>query len=474
MDTSKKFSCFILGEGTLPIQCAQILVDHEHTIYGIISSNQPVIDWARRREIPYIDPQDKDIVTFLSQRPFDYLFSIANQYILPKLVLELPRRCAINYHNAPLPRYAGSYATSWAIMQGERVHGVTWHAMTELVDAGDIFKQYLFEVDEGETALTLDAKCYDAALSSFAELIDDISCDHVSARIQNLSERTFFFRNKRPSSGCMLSWNRSARDIGAFVRALDFGPYSNPMGLPKLAIGKDFIIVSEVEVLNSMSAVPPGTITHIDPGSVRVSTIDGEIVLRKLLTIDGQPLSIPDFAVKFGLYEGYQFKELDQEIATRITAYHASICQHEAFWAKQLETLEKVTLPYVRRKTPHVQPARNLCVPMPVSREILNLLENRYVTWRIGDFLQAAFVAYFARIGGVESFDIGYNDIKLESDLAGLEGIFATNVPLHMIIEHEKSFEEVFHAVQESRSSLKGKLARIPTIDLRRAGRDAA
>src|SRR2546429_3979319 len=119
MDTSKKFSCFLLGEGTLPIQCAQILVDREHTIYGIISSNQAVIDWARRREIPYIDPQDKDIVTFLSQRPFDYLFSIVNPYILPKLVLESPRRCAINYHNAPLPRYAGSYATSWAIMQGE-------------------------------------------------------------------------------------------------------------------------------------------------------------------------------------------------------------------------------------------------------------------------------------------------------------------------------------------------------------------
>ena len=73
--------------------------------------------------------------------------------ILPKRVLELPRRCAINYHYAPLPKYAGPYATSWAIMQGERVHGVTWHAMIELVDAGDILKQYLFEIDEGAGVL---------------------------------------------------------------------------------------------------------------------------------------------------------------------------------------------------------------------------------------------------------------------------------------------------------------------------------
>src|SRR6266571_6800820 len=154
MDTSNKFSCFILGEGTLPIQCAEILLDHEHTIYGIISSDVAVHDWARERELPHIDPKNQNIVTFLSQHPFGYLFSIVNTYILPEQVLELPRRCAINFHDAPLPGYAGSYATSWAIMQGERVYGVTWHAMTELVDAGDIFKQSLFEIDDGETAFT--------------------------------------------------------------------------------------------------------------------------------------------------------------------------------------------------------------------------------------------------------------------------------------------------------------------------------
>src|SRR5216683_2208171 len=131
MDTSNKFSCFIIGEGTLPIQCAEILLDREHMIYGIISSDIAVHDWAREREIPHIDPKNKDIAPFLSEHPFDYLFSIVNMYILPKRVLELPRRCAINFHDAPLPRYAGRYATSWAIMQGERVHGVTWHAMTE-------------------------------------------------------------------------------------------------------------------------------------------------------------------------------------------------------------------------------------------------------------------------------------------------------------------------------------------------------
>ena len=125
MDTSNTFSCFMIGEGTLPMQCAEILLDRKHTIYGFISSDVAVHDWAREKGIPYIDPKNKDIVTFLSQHPFDYLFSIVNMSILPQRVLALPRRCAINFHDAPLPRYAGIYATSWAILQGERVYGVT-------------------------------------------------------------------------------------------------------------------------------------------------------------------------------------------------------------------------------------------------------------------------------------------------------------------------------------------------------------
>ena len=81
MDTFNTFSCFIIGEGTLPIQCADILLDRELTIYGMISSDVAVRDWARERGISHIDPKNKDMVTFLSQHPFDYLFSIVNMSI---------------------------------------------------------------------------------------------------------------------------------------------------------------------------------------------------------------------------------------------------------------------------------------------------------------------------------------------------------------------------------------------------------
>src|SRR5260370_38599909 len=87
-------------------------------------------------------------------------------------------------------------------------------------------------------------------------------------------------------------------------------------------------------------------------------------------------------------------------------------------------------------KTSHLQTARCSYVPMPVPREITNLLENRYATWHRGDVLLAAFVAYLARIGGTWSFAIGYRAIERKSDVADLEGVFSRYVPGRMEYRH--------------------------------------
>src|SRR5947209_6276597 len=137
MQTRASFSSFIIGEGTLPIQCADLLLAGGHEVYGVISGDAAVRRWAQERRIPHIEPRD-DLCAFMGQRPFDYLFSVVNGAILSHDVLALPCQGAINYHDAPLPRYAGSHATSWALMGRERTHGVTWHVMAGRVDAGDI------------------------------------------------------------------------------------------------------------------------------------------------------------------------------------------------------------------------------------------------------------------------------------------------------------------------------------------------
>jgi amino acid adenylation domain-containing protein len=448
MYTQNQFSCFLIGEGTLPIQCGELLLERGHKIFGVISSDALISSWAKGKDIPHIQQTD-NLVAFLSQQPFDYLFSIVNNSVLPKEILELPRIEAINYHDALLPRYAGVNAISWALMNGEKTHGVTWHVMSAMVDAGNILKQISVEINSDETAFTLNGKCYEAAICSFAELIDELSSNQALGRKPNLDERTYFGRYKRPRAGSVLSFNCCAHDIDAFVRALDFGPYPNPLGLPKLVIGNNLIVVSKLEVLGDQPKSPPGTVTAIEPSFLKVSTASYSVALHQVLTIGGQVLPIPDLVARFGLQVGYQFKDIEPDRARRIERFDALIAKHEAFWVERLTRLQPITIPYAERTVSHLKSKQYASVEIPISHELTTFLEKRHPAWNLGEFLEAVFVAYLARIGGTGCFDIGFRDVKLQQEMVGLENLFASHVPCHVNIGYEQSFEEVFEAFRQ-------------------------
>ena len=446
MQTSEKLSCVIIGGGTLPIRCAEILLDRGNEICAVISSDAVVKRWASEKKIVCLEPS-ADLSEQLREQPFDYLFSIVNEHILRPDILQLPRKLAINYHDAPLPNYAGTHATSWALLNGERLHGISWHVITEVVDAGDILKQQRFEVAEDDTALALNTKCYEAAIDSFGQLVEELSVGNVSGITQDLEKRTFFPRYKRPANGCVISWNNGAADISALVRALHLGPYPNPLGSAKLALRDDFVIIPALEVLNTESENASGTICEIGPDFLRISTEDREVVLRNVLTLNGDAVSIPALVEKFGLHEGYRFTDLDSETAERLESLYVTSCKHESFWVKRLATLEPAAVPYGVDGASFDR-ARYASLTMRIPDEVFTFLEVQKPELSARDLLLAAYGALLARLGGVDSFDVGYMDSELRSEIDGLESAFATHPPLRLNVDCAQSFTELLQSVR--------------------------
>jgi len=444
----KRLNCFLMGETSLLIQCGELLLKREYQILGVISPERAIIQWANQNGIPYIESKD-DWIAFLSEYSFDYLFSIANSLRLPPEILCIPRQLAINYHDSPLPKYAGINATSWALMNREKTHAVTWHVMSARFDEGDILKQFPVDIAENDTAFTLDAKCCEAAVDSFIELINELSEQKVKPLKQNLEERTYFSRSKTPMAGYIFSWNRCALDIDAFVRALNFGLYRNPLGTPKFAIEGDLIIVSKLEVLDSLSEFPPGTMTAIDPSFIKISTASYDVALHQVLTVDGQNLSISELVTQFGLHEGYQFKDITPDLAKDIETFDSLISKHEAFWVDRLTTLQPITVPYAKSTASHLKPKCYVDVNVPLPPNVITVLEKCHPEWNRGDFLLVAIVTYLARIGGIGCFDIGFRDINLQRQLSRIENFFASYIPCRIDINFEQNFEEVFAAVRQ-------------------------
>lgn len=83
---------------------------------------------------------------------------VAYGRILPQAFLQAPRRGCLNVHFSLLPLYRGAAPVNWAIVQGEKMTGVTTMFIEEKLDAGPILLQRETAIADHETAPELMAR----------------------------------------------------------------------------------------------------------------------------------------------------------------------------------------------------------------------------------------------------------------------------------------------------------------------------
>jgi natural product biosynthesis luciferase-like monooxygenase protein len=429
MSNTTAFSGIFIGSRSLLIQCAESFLRRGHQIRTVVSSDSTIQQWASDHDVPCVAP-GPDLVSRLGTEPFDYLFSVANLAVLARDALLLPRRAAINFHDGPLPGYAGLNVTSWALLNQEREHGVSWHVMSERVDGGDILAEARFPITAEDTALTLNARCYDAAVTTFEELLIALESGAVRPRHQALDGRRYFGKAKLPAGGGTIDWSRSAAEIAALVRALDFGPYPNPLTTAKISVHGIPIVVRRIEIRDSEALREPGTVTKIGPEKITVSTGTNDVVLDNFTTLLGTPVGAKDLQLAYGLKEGDRLDCLDEGRRRALTDLHAQICKDEDFWLSRFTDLEPLEIPFARRRSRLPAEGRHAKRRVPTPAAALGRFEGA-----AGDVLLGAFIAYLSRIGGKAQLAVPLRLPTLESTVSKGNGLFSTHVPLRVSID---------------------------------------
>lgn len=283
-----KFSSILIGNEALLVQCGEMLLQRGHSIGVVVTRTPPIADWAQKNGIR-VEKPGRSLAMRLGDVTVDWLFSIANLSLIPEDVLSLASKGAINFHDGPLPAYAGLNAPVWALLNGERNHGITWHMITDEVDAGEIVMRQAIAIDDDETAFTLNAKCFAAAIESFGPLIEALEVDNLSTEIQDFSTRTIFARADRPHAAGRVDFNWSADRLAAFVRALDHGDYLNPLTTPKVDLGGFVASIRKAVQLPGGEAAP-GTVLAVEKDNILVATNGGSVRLSGLTDATGAPV----------------------------------------------------------------------------------------------------------------------------------------------------------------------------------------
>ena len=420
------FSCFIIGNGALALRCLEILLREKNRILGVYSTDDSLQQWAGKHSISYTSSQASFQEQLLSAE-YDYLFSINNtSWIIPSEILLKARKVTINYHDSPLPKYAGLHATSWALIHGETQHAVTWHEVDSEIDAGDILKQKAVPILEDDTAFSLNTRCFDIAISSFDELVQELKTDQVKVSTQDLSQRSYFGPSTRPAAACLLSFDQNTKDLYNLVRGLDFGPIQNPLGLAKVWLPGGIVTVGSVAPVVTSYGVS-GEVLKLDKDGVEIAAADGVVRLSGFATLEGKSLSVDSLKVEYGCQVGSVLPALNADVRGAISQRNVAICPHEQAWVGHLKQLVPFRHPYAQ-----VDTLDALHLGDPIRYPIL-LPPNQLGTqsWL------AMFAAYCARLATEPKFDLG---LQTDAQRSIAPKLFAQSVPIRIQTQTEESF----------------------------------
>ncbi len=430
------FNCLLIGDGSLLIHCGTLLLARGHHAVSVVTKNEAVAEWALGRDAEVVLP-GPGLADRLSGKNYEWLFSIANQSLISADVWKRATAGAANFHDGPLPRHAGLNAPAWALLAGETRYGVTWHAVADAVDEGDIYLQSMFDIDEQETVLSLNAKCFEAGLALFSELVGRIESGALERRAQDFSERTYYARHDRPDAGATIDFSATTAEVDRLARALDFGQgYVNPMALPKIRTERGVYFVRALEPVEGTAPALPGTVCASDQTGAAIATMDGAVRIGALVDAAGAPVDLA--AV---LPAGASVVPLSDEERDALRAFTAATAKHEAWFAKRLQAGQA---PEVYGASP---PSKD--VPPSVRSFPLPALSG----WTEAR-ATAAIVGYFVRSGAALPIGLAYTNDACAADARALSGYVAEALPLVVDVAADTTVDALVRVIAAETAQL--------------------
>ena len=184
-----------------------------------------VKDCAIKNGIEVFQPEkikEESSVSFLKSIDADIYVVAAFGQIISKEILDIPRYGCINIHASLLPKYRGAAPIQQAILDGEKVTGVTIQQMNTGVDTGDILLQREYAISDDETGGSLFDRLSILGADLVIEALDLIEKGKIIPRPQDESKATHCGKIKKDMG--LIDWSWSAEKIERYIRGLNPWP----------------------------------------------------------------------------------------------------------------------------------------------------------------------------------------------------------------------------------------------------------
>jgi methionyl-tRNA formyltransferase len=228
-----------------------------------------------------------EFAAWVRDKAADVALVIAYGRILPKAVLEGPRRGCMNLHASLLPKYRGAAPITWAIARGERETGIALMQMDEGCDTGPVYTRHAIAIGEDTTADELAAELGELAArvvrADLARAVDGAieaeAQDHAAATEARMLDK----------QDGRIEWQEPARAVHDHVRAMTSWP-----GAFTKSAGRTLKVLATRVADEAGALGEPGTVLVADTRGIEIACGAGSIRLLRGQLEGRKPLDARD------------------------------------------------------------------------------------------------------------------------------------------------------------------------------------
>ena len=248
--------------------------DHPVGRKGIIEK-VPTKVIAEKYNIPVFQPiKIRKDFSFMDNLKVDLVITLAYGQIVPQGFLDIPRFGCLNLHGSLLPKLRGASPVQTALINNEKVTGVTLMEMVAAMDAGRMYGKKEVIIEEDDNATSLFKKISEAAKDLVLDLLPKYVDGELEGIPQNEEEVTFCSLIKPEQEKLDLS--KDILEVYGYIRGLSDEPGAY------LYLDNQKLKIFKAKIANDLVTSEVGTIVQADKRGLLLQCQNGQLAILEL------------------------------------------------------------------------------------------------------------------------------------------------------------------------------------------------
>lgn len=310
-----------MGTPEFAVASLEAICKSKHEVVGVVTSadkpagrgkklrSSAVKDYAVENGLALLQPEklrDPNFIDALSSLKADVFVVVAFR-MLPEIVWSLPKQGTFNLHGSLLPDYRGAAPINHAIMNGDRVSGVTTFLIEKEIDTGNVLFQEEVEIKESDNAGELHDKLMETGASLVIKTLDAIENNEAQPIPQSSRNKDGLPWRAAPKlnrENCRLDWTLTADQVHNKIRGLS--PYPGAYTFLKLKTGAEIQFKVLESELTDQDSTQAGDIDTDNKNFLKVACGDKFIQVHVLQMEGKRAMKTDDFL------RGFQFDSTEK------------------------------------------------------------------------------------------------------------------------------------------------------------------